>query len=373
MSWVTIGAAVIGGVASANKGSGTSKGALMQPATIAQANEQYANVQAGLQQQKDFLMALQAQNGIANQSSVFNQLQGVANGTGPNPAQAMLANATGANVANQNALAAGQRGAGQNVGMIQRQAAQQGAGIQQNAAGQAAALQAQQSLGAIGQMGGVAQQQVGNQANVQNALNQNTLQAQNQILNSINNQNGAQTGLAKQQMIQDANTISGLTGGIGTALGTIGGGGGGTTDFGTGDNSSGQVVDKGIAAIGFATGGPVMAQPSGPKSNIGRAMMLQVPMANGGQVPALVSPGENYLTPKDVSQVKAGANPLAVGEKIPGKPKIKGDSYQNDTVHKDLQEGGIIIPNSIMQSKDAKKKAAEFVAAVLKKQSLKGK
>lgn len=372
MSWVTIGAAVIGGVASANRGSGSSKGAVEKPATIAQANEQYANVQAGLQQQKDFLMALQAQNGIANQSSVFNQLQGVANGTGPNPAQAMLANSTGANVANQAALAAGQRGAGSNVGMMQRQVGQQGAGIQQNAAGQAAVLQAQQSLGALGQLGGIAQQQVGNQANVQNALNTNTLQAQNQILNSINNQNSAQASLTKQQMSQDANIISGLTGGIGTALGTLGGGSsGGSTDFGIGDNTGGQVVDKNLT-MDYAQGGIVQQAPSGPKSNIGRAM-LAIPMAKGGQVAAMVSPGEAYLTPKDVSQVKQGANPLAVGEKIPGKPKVKGDSYQNDTVHKDLQEGGIVIPNSIMQSKDAKKKAAEFVAAVLKKQSLKGK
>jgi hypothetical protein len=57
------------------------------------------------------------------------------------------------------------------------------------------------------------------------------------------------------------------------------------------------------------------------------------------------------------------------GEKIPGKPKIAGakNSYSNDTVHKELDDGGIVIPRSITQGKDAEKKAAEFVRQVLSK------
>src|ERR1700679_261280 len=78
--------------------------------------------------------ALQGQNGLGNQSQVYGQLQGVANGTGPNPAQAQLAQATGANTANQAALMAGQRGSAANVGLLARQAAQQGAANQQAAA-----------------------------------------------------------------------------------------------------------------------------------------------------------------------------------------------------------------------------------------------
>ncbi len=93
-------------------------------------------------------------------------LQGIANGTGPNPAQAMLNQQTGANVAQQAALMAGQRGAGANVGLMARQAAQQGAGIQQQAVGQGATMQANQSLGAIGQMGAQQQAMAGTQGQI---------------------------------------------------------------------------------------------------------------------------------------------------------------------------------------------------------------
>lgn len=361
----------MGSIVSAIFGGGSSPANNIQNAsTVAQANEQYGNVQQNLKQQQDFLAAVQAQNGLGNQSNVFNQLQGVASGTGPNPAQAMLANATGANVANQNALAAGQRGAGTNVGMIQRQAAQQGAGIQQNAAGQAAQLQAQQSLGALGQAGSIAGQQVGNQAAATNAAASGALQAHNQVLQGIQGQNANQAQLAGKQMDKESNIISGLTGAVGTGLGFMFGGpagaaiGGQLLGGGGGDNSGGL----GDFSKQWVAEGGMIQSPSGPKSNIGKSMHM---MAKGGPVPAMVSPGEAYLPPQKVEQVKQGANPLSVGEKIPGKPKVKGDSYQNDTVHKTLQEGGIVIPNSIMQSKDASKKAAEFVAAVLKKQSLK--
>ncbi len=94
------------------------------------------------------------QNVYGQQGNTLGQLQGVANGTGPNPAQAMLNQATGQNVANQSAMMAGQRGAGSNVGLMARQAAQQGAATQQQAAGQGATMQANQQLNALGQMGG---------------------------------------------------------------------------------------------------------------------------------------------------------------------------------------------------------------------------
>lgn len=93
------------------------------------------------------------QSALAAQQDLAAQYQGIANGTGPNPAQAMLNQQTGANVANQAALMAGQRGAASNVGLIARQAAQQGAATQQQAVGQGATMQAQQSLNALGQIG----------------------------------------------------------------------------------------------------------------------------------------------------------------------------------------------------------------------------
>lgn len=182
-----------------------------------QLNTAYGNTQAGIKQQQDFVNALSAQNGIGNQSSVFNQLQGVANGTGPNPAQAMLNQATGANTANQAALMAGQRGAGQNVGLIARQAAQQGAANQQNAAGQSATMQAQQSLGALNQLGGIAGQQVGQQQNALSGLNQNSLQQQANLLGLQSNINSANAGLAGQTMARQGD----LLGGVGNAIGSI--------------------------------------------------------------------------------------------------------------------------------------------------------
>ncbi len=101
------------------------------------------------------------QNVLGQQQATAGQLQGIANGTGPNPAQAALNNATGQNIASQAALMAGQRGAGANVGLMARQAAQQGAGIQQQAVGQGAEMQAQQQLAALGQLSGQQQAMAG--------------------------------------------------------------------------------------------------------------------------------------------------------------------------------------------------------------------
>lgn len=91
--------------------------------------------------------------------------------------------------------------------------------------------------------------------------------------------------------------------------------------------------------------------------------------AHGGQVPAMVSPGEKYLSPQAVQKVKAGADPMKVGETIPGKPKVGGakNSYANDTVKKTLESGGIVVPRSETQSKNPGRSSADFVHKVLAK------
>lgn len=94
-------------------------------------------------------------NVLAGQQGTAAQYQNIANGTGPNPAQAALNQSTGQNVANQAALMAGQRGAGANVGLLARQAAQQGAATQQQAVGQGATLQANQQIAGLQGMAGV--------------------------------------------------------------------------------------------------------------------------------------------------------------------------------------------------------------------------
>ena len=90
-------------------------------------------------------------------------------------------------------------------------------------------------------------------------------------------------------------------------------------------------------------------------------------MAKGGKVPALVSPGEQYLPPKDVKEVKKGKDPLSVGKKIPGTPKYPGNDYRNDIVPAKLEEGGIVIPNAILQSPNPHWAAMKFVHQTMKR------
>ena len=88
--------------------------------------------------------------------------------------------------------------------------------------------------------------------------------------------------------------------------------------------------------------------------------------AGGGKVDALVSPGEKRLTAQQAKQVATGQkNIKQVGEKFPGKPKIKGNSYDNDTIPKKLTIGDIIIPNSVMQSANPAQGAHDFVARIM--------
>lgn len=294
--------------------------------------------QAAMGNQNSLLSALQGQNGIGNQSQVYNQLQGVANGTGPNPAQAMLNQSTGQNVANQAALMAGQRGAGANVGLMARQAGQEGGALQQQAAGQGASMQAQQALGALGQAGQMANTMAGQQIG---QTNQNVSSQQNeqnilQGANSANNSN--QTQMANTALQGQQKMVSGAINAAGGALGLAGGG-----------------------------------QVPGAQSMFGQSLMAPKPMmAQGGKVPAMVSPGERFLKPNEAKAVAQGkVDPTQVGEKIPGQAQVKGDSYKNDTVKKNLDVGGIVLPRSIENSKNPSQEAAKFVRAYIAKKGKK--
>lgn len=362
------------------------------PSKVATTDQNAANA---LAQQQAFVQSINAANPLAQQQAILQQqqaltgqLQGVANGTGPNPAQAMLNQATGANVANQAALAAGQRGAAGNVGLMARQAGQTGAGIQQQAVGQGATMQANQSLNAINAAGNLANQQAGQQIGQVNANTASQQAEQQNLLNSIagannanvssqNSINAANSQLANTRAGQQGGALGGvlnalgpvaslaggaLTGGIssllgaGAAAGGLTGGGGGST--GGGSNASTQRM------AAYAEGGSV-----GPTSAFGKLIHGHVPMmAEGGVVPALVSPGERYLPPSEVTKVAEGKKaPMQAGEEIPGKPMVGGakNDYSNDTVKKDLKEGGIILPREVTKASDADKKAQAFVAAIL--------
>lgn len=431
---------------------------LVNPVTGEQTTQAYNNAQTGLQQQQAFLQALQAQNGLGNQASVFNQLQGVANGTGPNPAAAQLAQATGNNTANQAALMAGQRGAGQNVGLIARQAAQQGGANQQNAAGQAASLQASQSLNAMGQLSGIANQQVANQQNAVAGYSQAAQNEQQNLLNSVAQYNNAAVGNTSSQNSANgslANTIVGgqfgLAGGAakgasgGAAAGATGGKVGashignnprmyadggqvapGSTNNGPGfveqhilggmqsnapsnqapapqssgnkfqfaqtaqggGQQVGESINSGLMAAGKGLynmfKGPGDQSPSdaamsggyagrsdmaGPSAqNMDDAGAATMAMAKGGKVDAMLSPGEKYLNPREVKAAEQGRDPLSMGKKVPGKAKVKGDSLKNDTVPAKLEEGGIVLPRHVMESKNPHWEAHKFVSAILAKE-----
>lgn len=269
-------------------GAGTGTGfqaqgaSIAQPTTADQATNAYGQSQNALSQQQALLAALQAQNGITNQSNVYNQLQGVANGTGPNPAQAMLANSTGANNAAQAALMAGQRGAGANVGLMARQAAQQGSANQQNAIGQGATLQANQSLNALNQLGGLATQQVGQQANATQSLNQAAQGEQQNVLGGIASQNNALVGMQSNMnntnnasAIQNSKAQQGLFGGLLGGAGSFIAEGGMINEDGSVTNDT-STTNKPASRQGYADGGNVMQTPqitsmnSGPSSNAGR-------------------------------------------------------------------------------------------------------
>lgn len=475
--------------------------ALMQTVNQGQLSDAQNNVNSGLNQQQSLIDALTAQQGLANQSQVYgqeqglqSQLQGIANGTGPNPAQAMLNQATGQNVSQQAALMAGQRGASQNVGLIARQAAQQGANTQQQAAGQGATMQAQQSLAAINaqqqqqqMLASMANQQAGQQIGAIGNYNQYAQGAQGNVLNAAGQLNNA--SVANMDSQNKANSsVSGVTaqnqgnllGGImqggmamipGAASGGVVGEGnirphyafgtdapvGTTTQMPTpaqlatqpgqakssfgkaaangnkpkkgddGNNSNTPALQKGGAA--FAQGIGRLFGLGGPSSTDNDAVNNTIPFAttqmgssdsatpipgdqqqgqgtpyapaptqdttggtpyapmtgqytmdegqtmtaaHGGKVPVMLSPGEKTLSPREAKAVAAGqADPQQVGKKVPGKASVAGDSLKNDTYPTTLESGGVVIPRSVMNSKNPGKEAAKFVQAVMAKSKMK--
>lgn len=344
-----------------------------QPA-IQQGNQNYNQATSG-----EFQLA----------SALQNQMYGI----GPNPAQAQLQQATAANTANQASLMAGQRGAASNVGLIARQAGQQGAANQQASVGQAATLGAQQQLNAQSQLGNV-YGNVAGQANSNLGINQGAQQAQNSAIagqTSANNTLGA--GIAQQ----NANTNQGLIGGVSNAGMALLAHGGAVPHYATGGVTSQtqtpQVMNvapglsKANFGFNFANRQPPNKDPMAGAQNItpsgyagidmgaqmggdnltyaanGGMMLPFAPMARGGKVKAMVSPGEIELKPSEVKDVAQGANPLQIGDRIPGKPVVKGDSLKNDIVRKDLDEGGIIIPRTKAKSEED---AKQFVAKTIR-------
>lgn len=312
---------IVGGIFGGGQSGGKAAANIDNPTSADQIINAYNQQQAALNQQRDFVNALGGMNGIQNQQNVFNQLQGVANGTGPNPAMAQLNNTTGQNIQNQAALMASQRGVGSNAGLLARQAGMQGGALQQHAAGQGAALQAQQSLGALGQLGNLATNQVGQQANALSGYNTAALQGQNNLLGAQGNYNASQAGLAQGAQKQQGGLLGSIAGAAAPLAGLIG---------------------------SAFTGGA-----SAPITNVATQAPELAGMfkAQGGMIEGPQSRAAQFLK----------------GGFVPGKAAVEGNSLKNDKVKAMLSPGEIVLPRTVTKSKDPAGNAAKFVAAVLAK------
>jgi hypothetical protein len=389
-------------------------GATITPGTNAgQLNTAYTNAQTGLNSATGLANnAVEGGNqGLASQQFLTGQLTNEALGNGPNPAQAALNQNTGNNIASQAALMAGQRGASANAGLLARQAGQQGAAIQQNAVGQAATLQAQQQLAAQNALQGLAGTQVGqtqNAVQLQNQVaqnEQNILQGANTSANNaavsmqgnINNNNAA---IATGNQAANANTVAGIGGAIGSVVGGI------ASLFAKGGvvGKPSMPLPKHLHSMAkifhphYAEGGMAW-QPSvpvvSPIMDLGGAKTAEQPLkqlsvpnlsfGSGDEGEDEESMGPQTLAggPQDAGGITAPAVGLGVaapetmlaarggkvesklkaGGKVPGKPKVGHDDYDNDVVDAKLSPGEVVIDLNTLKDKGKLGQMARFVAA----------
>ncbi len=304
------------------------------PNILGQLGQTYDASFDALKKQQAFVDALAGQGGLANQTNVFNQqqslanqLQGVANGTGPNPALAQLNQTTGNNISNQAALMAGQRGASANVGLLGRQAALQGGNIQQQAAGQGATLQAQQQLAAMQALG---QQQ----AQLQGTATNQVQQQQAGLSNEAQQAQGLLSGIQGQLANQNA-AANGSQASVNSSNASLG-------------QHNAQI---GANIVGGAVGGLGVANLASQFAG-NKAVDVGADTASSEIVPALA---------------EFASTVAYKGATIPGKAPVKGDSPKNDTVPAMLSPKEIVIPRSITMGPNAPQEAAKFVAQELAK------
>lgn len=365
----------LGGQLAGNNGAGNQASAYDQSQRLAAALNQARGVGAqtsALKQQSGLNTQLANANGVDTQNAAISglqniaghqqeladQYQNVANGTGPNPAQAALNNATSQNVANQAALMAGQRGAGSNVGLMARQAAQQGAATQQQAVGQSAEMQAQQQLagmqGLAGQqqamgstqqaIGGLGSTQAGmQQAGIQNqaAMGSNlTAQqmAQQQALagqaqNQVQNQLAAHAQQAGQANVMAGQQIAGQQAVTQANLANAGQLQGALGNYNTAQVGSQNNINAGNVGLAQTNMQGQQAMLGGTLSGVGSGMSMMgggarggiVEMAEGGE-PTLPYPaptGQGPTMPEPVGEANtpypapAGQGPL-ISQPPPG-------------------------------------------------------
>lgn len=379
-------------------------------------NQAQTGSQNAMAQQQQFLSALGAGGLNQNQANVFNQqqalsrqLQGQAQGRGPNPAQSMLAQNTGQNIQQQAALMGSARGAQSNPGLVTRQAGQVGGNIQQQAVGQAATMRAQQQLSAQqqlaaqqGQMANLATAGVGQQQTGLSQLGQQNLAYQQMLQNALTAQNQqqiqAQLGqgqiqgnLAAIGKQNQAGAVGGILNGLGGMLSLARGGvvqnfdGGGAVQLGP---AQGAFV--GAAQSQTPTSIEEQTAANQPKSLLGQSesgktaddlIPFQPTQSGSNAIYQGMSNISNNLFGKGMKdQIKgmmsggsgSGGNGgqgagllmalLSSGGAVQGKAKVSGDSKTNDTVPAMLSPGEIVIPRSHAGDPD---KIASFLNGLL--------
>ncbi len=306
------------------------------------------------------------------QQQLTNMLMQQAQGQGANPAQQMLNQATNKNIQQTAGQIASTRGL--SPALAARLAAQSGASQAQTAAGQGAVMGAEQQIAAqgllnqhLGQQEATLQQA---QAAQNSAINQGGLGAQ-----------GINSGIAGQNAAASQKAIGGALSGFASALGGGAGGGAAEADWqgaNVGYADGGDVVQENLwDSVKKAFSTPPPAAQAGEsreqkyariREQNGERMSGKRPSevnpdtyAKGGKVKAMVSPGEVYIPPEKILAARNG-NPLEVGEKIPGKAPVKGNSPKNDVVQKDLEAGGQVIKRTAATSKDKAKAFMEELA-----------
>lgn len=291
------------------------------------------------------------------QKTLASQLLNQSQGTGPNPAQDQLNQATATNVANQGALAAGQRGASANVGLIARQAGQQGAQVQQTAAGQAATLGAQQQLSAESAL---ATQQA-NEANENlqgQSIDQGAIAAQNNATNQAQlGAEGINAGVANQNTATAGNVVGGLLSGGGAALGALLYEGGEVKKMADGGPISEPNDNMGIANFSepsLNSYAPPVAGTAGT-NNFGSALAGGLKKSSGSDDDEV----DDEYTGGQISFGKA----LLKGGQVGGKAKASGDNIKNDTQPAMLSPGEEVIDRETLQDPGPMGQMARTVAA----------
>lgn len=128
-----------------------------------------------------------------------------------------------------------------------------------------------------------------------------------------------------------------------------------------GAGDAGAASLSGAADLAGADAGAAAAAAGGAEGAGGLGLLALA--AKGGEIPDHLHMMAQVYHPDFGSKLK---QLKAKGGPVPGKAKVKGNSYSNDTVPAMLSPGEIVLPRSVTQSADPAKAAAQFVAEKLK-------